>query len=347
MENKQTSRRKFLASAPLAVMAVASCKKSEQGASDNRQKIKFSLFSDLHYRHGDYNWASKRLDAILKRAEENNVDFVMECGDFCHNVIKAKPVIDKYNNFKIPTYHAIGNHDFEETKTLEIVVKAMKMKNNFYTEDKGVFKIIALDTNYFINKKGEVEHYASSSAYDKCHQKMAIITKPQLDMLAEALRTAKGPCLIFSHNGMRPSEPAKGITNHEEVKKVISENQRTPIMWINGHYHRNNLRLENGIAYFVINSPTSDWLGGNHNGYPPEIMNSSPLAKRELLYDKPVNAVVTVWEDGEVKIEGMKGKPFMDKYPEDLGSSSYLGKLPFDASVLSSHFKIFLPVEES
>lgn len=342
--NTTSSRRKFLFGAPMVALSITSCKK--QGV-DTRQKIKFSLFSDLHYRVGDYNWASKRLDAILKRAEENNVDFVMECGDFCHDVIKAKPIIDKYNNFKIPTYHAIGNHDFEATNTLEIVVKNMKMKNNFYTVDKGVFKLIALDTNYFINKKGEVEHYAASSAYDKCHQKMAIITKPQLEMLAEALSTAKGPCLIFSHNGMRPCDPSKGITNHEEVQKVISENQRTPIMWINGHYHRNHLRMNNGIAYFVINSPTSEWLGGKHNGYPAEIMKKSPLASKELLYDKPVNAIVTVWEDGEVKIEGMKGGCFMGKTPEMLGSSSYIGKLPFDTSVLSAHFKIFPPIKES
>ena len=118
-------------------------------------------------------------------------------------------------------------------------------------------------------------------------------------------------------------------------------------MWINGHYHRNHLRMDNGIAFFVINSPTSEWLGGSHNGYTPEIMKSSPLAKRELLYDKPVNAVVTVWEDGEVKIEGMKGGCFMGKTPEMLGSSSYMGKLPFDTNVLSAHFKIFLPVKES
>lgn len=344
MESKKTSRRNFLISAPFVAGALASCKKDDV---DKRAKIKFSLFSDLHYRIGDYNWASKRLDEILKRAEENNVDFVMECGDFCHDVVRSKPIIDKYNNFKIPTYHAIGNHDFEATNTLEIVVKNMNMKNNFYTEDKGIFRIIALDTNYFINKKGEIEHYAASSAYDKCHQKMAIITPEQIKMLAEALRTAKGPCLIFSHNGLRPWEPAKGITNHEEVSKTITENQRTPIMWVNGHFHRNSLRMGNGIAHFIINSSTSEWLGGSHNGYPEEIMKKSPLVKRELIYDKPVNAIVTVWEDGEVKIEGMKGKPFMDKYPEDLGSSSYISKLPFDASVLSAHFKIFPPVKES
>jgi len=346
------SRRKFLARSPFAAAALAAggCVSAEGGsaAAQKRGGVKFSLFSDLHYRVGDYNWASKRLEAILERAEKNSVDFVMECGDFCHDVVRAKPIIDRYNNFKIPTYHAVGNHDFESTKTLEAVVDAYKMtRGNFYYFDKGSLRFIVLDTNYFINKKGEFEHYAASSAWDKCHQTMAVITPPQIEMLKRAVSTAKGMCVVFSHNGIRTADPEKGITNAAEVLGIFAANPSIPILWINGHWHRNNLRLDDGIAFFTINTPTSDWLGGSHNAYPPEIMNSSPLAKREILFDVPVNAIVTVWPDGEVLIEGMKGATFMGLTPEDLGASSYSAKLPFDPNVLSAHFKLFPRVSKS
>ena len=343
-----TTRRKFLAGAPLLATALATSACPEK--KDTRQKIKFSLFADLHHKESEFHWVTERLEAILKRAEENNVDFIMECGDFCSNVKTAKKLLDRYNNFKVPTYHAVGNHDFQSTKTLDIVMKAMNMKNNFYTVDKGVFKLIVLDANYYKDADGSFKHYASSSAYDKCHQKMAIITPPQLEMLGEALRTAKGPCLIFSHHGIRLDRPSYSITNSKEVLDVIEKNRHTPIMWSMGHYHRNHLRLDNGIAHFMVNSTTWDWLGGKfHSGYPEEMVKKGPeqLIRRICIYDKPVHAIVTVWEDGEIKIEGMKGGPYLGKTPEMLGSSSYKDNIPFDASVLSAHFKLFPALKES
>ena len=75
------------------------------------KSVRFSVFSDLHYRDGNWNQASERLDSIQKRAAENKVDFVIHCGDFCHNVVTGKEIIDRYNHFSIPSYHTIGNHD--------------------------------------------------------------------------------------------------------------------------------------------------------------------------------------------------------------------------------------------
>ena len=179
---------------------------------------------------------------------------------------------------------------------------------------------------------------------------MAIITPPQLEMLGEALRTAKGPCLIFSHHGIRLDRPSYSITNSKEVLDVIEKNRHTPIMWSMGHYHRNHLRIDNGIAHFMVNSTTWDWLGGKfHSGYPEEMVKKGPeqLIRRICIYDKPVHAIVTVWEDGEIKIEGMKGGPYLGKTPEMLGSSSYKDNIPSDQSVLSAHFKIFPAIRES
>ena len=57
----------------------------------------------------------------------------------------------------------------------------------------------------------------------------------------------------------------------------------------------------------------------------------------------------TLEEGTEVQfdiVEGMKGAPYLGKTPEMLGSSSYKSALPFDASVLSAHFKIFPAIKE-
>ena len=113
------------------------------------KSVRFSVFSDLHYRDGNWNQASERLDSIQKRAAENKVDFVIHCGDFCHNVVTGKEIIDRYNHFSIPSYHTIGNHDFEQTDGLEIVCRAFGMKNSYYSFDVNSFRIISLDTNFY------------------------------------------------------------------------------------------------------------------------------------------------------------------------------------------------------
>ncbi len=335
-------RRKFLKNA--AAIAGASVSGSAMAASvSGKKSVKFSVFSDLHFREGDYNWATKRLAQILERAKRNNVDFVIHCGDFCHNVKTASPVLEPFNSFEIPTYHVMGNHDFEATKTLEEVCSAYMMSKtgNFYSFDVSDFRFIVLDTNYFRRKNGELMHYASSSAYEKCHQKEALLPPEQLEFLRQKLLTAKGPCVVFSHHGFKYTS---GIINASEVLSVLFASQRFPAMWINGHHHRNSLKLINQTAFFNLNSTTSEWVPNPHSAYPEEIMKKCPVSKHELLFDKPVHAIVSVTIDGEFDIDGMQGGMFMGITPEMTGNKSHDSEgLPCDASVLSSHFKLYAP----
>ncbi len=128
------------------------------------------------------------------------------------------------------------------------------------------------------------------------------------------------------------------------MKKVLFDNQRYPVIWINGHHHRNSLKLINQVAFFNLNSTTSEWLAKTHDKYPPEFMKKSPLAKHELLYEKPVHAIVTITKDGEFNIEGMEGGMYLGITPEMTGNKSHDTEgLPLDASVLSSHFKLYPP----
>ena len=209
-------RRDFLRGAALLAGGFTS---SEAFAADNSDSVKFSVFADMHFRVGNYNWTVERMAQILDRARKNRVDFIIHCGDLCHNVKTAAPILDQYNNFELPHYHVMGNHDFEATKTLEDVVNAYQMKDgNFYSFDRGAFRFVVLDTNYFRRPDGSIMHYASSTAYEKCHQKEAIVTPEQVAMLREKISTAKGPCVVFSHHGFKYTS---GITNAAEVKKAV------------------------------------------------------------------------------------------------------------------------------
>lgn len=303
------------------------------------QKVKFSVFSDLHFREGDWNWATKRLDDILARAERENAKFIMHCGDFCHNVRTAEDIISKYNDFHIPAYHTMGNHDFEESCDIAEVCAAYKMgEKSHYSFSVGNIKFISLDSNYFHDSEGKLRHYANSNVYDKCHQGEQSLSPEELDFLAAELESCSA-AVIFSHASPTRSN---GITNRAEAQKIIAESN-IPVLWINGHYHRNNLTVSGNLASFDLNSTTSDWVNNTHNAYAPELMAKFRLSNHSLLFDKPVHAIVTISEDGEILIEGMKGKMYQDITHEMTGNSP-LDKcgLPCDASVLSAHFKLFV-----
>jgi len=303
-------------------------------------QVKFSVFADLHYRDGDWNWASRRLEAILRRAEDENVDFIMHCGDFCHNVATGKPIIERYNHFHIPTRHTVGNHDFEQTDGLRIVLDAYRIgEKSYYFFDVNGIRMISIDTNYHRGANGELLHYADDTAWAKCHQEGVILPPEELVFLRNAVETAAGPCVIFSHeSAIRPCDLANG----EEVRQTLGEVRRNrPILWINGHHHRNHLQVSGGIAWFDLNSTTSDWVNRPHRAYPEELMRKCPVAEHELLYDTPVHAVVTVTGDGRVEISGMEGNPYLGVTPEDTGNDPIdRGGYPFDTSVLSAGFRL-------
>lgn len=63
-----------------------------QGKETISLKIKFAIFSDLHYEHIPDGF--QRLENFVSKAKEAEVDFVIELGDFCSPKDENKVIID-------------------------------------------------------------------------------------------------------------------------------------------------------------------------------------------------------------------------------------------------------------
>ena len=216
------------------------------------------------------------------------------------------------------------------------------MKNSYYSFDVNSFRIISLDTNFYRSADGTPLHYASGDSWAKCHQEELYVPPAELEFLRDSIETANGPCLLFSHGSFaRPD----GVANSEEVRSILRDSRRRtgrPLMCINGHHHRNNLRILDNIAFFELNSTTSDWIPHPHHSYPPELMAKYENSDHELLFTDPVHAIVTVTDDGEISIEGMQSSMYLGITREMTGNSICdQAGLPCDPSVLSAHFKLF------
>ena len=277
-------------------------------------KVKFSVFADLHV---EKKWSAdgeERLDAILERAKKENVDFIIHCGDLTHDAIKEKHVVDKYNNFEIPTYHVLGNHEMDKNP-LKDVLKAYNMPDEYYYFDKNGFRFIVLNANYMRIGEEDIAYCNGNYFSNPCARDY--ISKKQLIWLEEVIMSSPFPIIIFSHGNLEREDviEAGGLRNREEFQDVIRKahaNKKRVLMCINGHHHVDYMRIYEHVCYFSVNSATMNWIGtaGKHSLFGEEFHKEHENAQYTVIYNDPIHAVITLSEDGTIEIEGMKSSFF-------------------------------------
>ena len=266
--------------------------------------MRFLLFSDLHYYPGVWDGGTfEDLELLQRRALENNCDFMIHAGDFAHGKPNADPFIEAYNNFSIPSYHCLGNHD-SDWCTIEETLSKYKMPNGYYYFDCKGYRMIIVDPNYLYHE-GEYIHF-SGIEYRYHGAERDFVPPEQLAWLEKTIAESPYPCILISHESF---ERPDGVQNRAEVLKIINEaNRRKPgtvLMCINGHYHRDNIRILDNVCYFDMNSASFEWIDGPHNLYPEEEMKAYSHSKYTLIYDNPLHAIVTI-EGNTITIEGME-----------------------------------------
>lgn len=315
-------------------------------------KVKFSVFSDLHLGRGMrkdceefwYEGGDRRLDAILARAERENVDFIIHCGDFCHNPHAEAAALEKYNHFKIPTYHALGNHDMD-TLSLEEVVAAYEMPNEYYYFDKNGFRFIVLNENY-CRVDGEDIPYSKGNYY-KLGPYRDYISAPQVKWFEETVMQSPYPIVVLSH-GSLSLEGANAVKNREEVLDIIRRahaSGKRVLMCLNGHLHMDYMRIYEHVCYLDVNSASMFWYTPPHHLFPEEYHEKHYGAQSLCIYNDPVHAVITISDDGMIEIEGMQSSFFCDIDAQTAFGTSVVEERRVTPHVLSE--KIWLPMKLS
>ncbi len=309
-------------------------------------KVKFSVFSDLHCSPAFSPDYKERLDFILERAKKENVDFIIHCGDFCQSPYTVPDVIEKYNNFEIPTYHCLGNHDMDAVE-LEEIIKHYNMPAEYYYFDKNGFRFVALNSNYYRLEDGTDVAYSKGNYY-KFPQYRDYISKEQLVWFEDVVMTSPYPVIVFSHNNLALDDDMGGdaLKNREDFQNILRKahkNKKRVLMCLNGHFHVDYMRIYEHVCYFDVNSAMM-YQGPAHKLYPKEYHEAHPGADNALVYNDPIHAIVTIWEDGTIEINGMKSSFFCGVGPEIVreGRTCH-NAVRITAEVLSE--KIKLPIE--
>lgn len=308
-------------------------------------EVKFSVFADYHYYPSYFRTCGlEGITQIINRAVENNADFIIHVGDLCHTPDKFPELISLYENAPIPAFHCTGNHEFENS-SLNDVLKAYHLENSYYYFDVKGFRFIVLDLNNML-VDGQNIHYENGSWQRSKYDYVASIDKKQLNWLEKTIMSSNGPCILFSHHSLERARSGISPEENEKIREMlkrVNKDKKRVFMAVNGHYHRDYLRLRDNIAFLDLNSASNEWLEPKHSGFfPQEIYDKYICAEYNVMWNDPLNAIVTIREDGYIKIEGMESEFFCGV------SHTTLGRDPFDKDGrectprISSHeFKLF------
>ena len=312
---------------PIYILFVAlsffSCTKKEV------QPVRFAIVSDLHAQ--DIPDGLERMKAVVVAANHENVEFLIQLGDFVRLDSAAIPYRKVWDEYAGEKYHVLGNHDLDRY-TKEEYVAGLHMPGRYYSFDKGDFHFIVLDGNNLYDGK-EYKAYGRANYY--VDSKMRAFMDPeQLEWLKKDLAATDKRCIIFSHQSIDTT-----VNNGSEVRGILeAENERCGFQKValafSGHTHSNYVKEINGITYVQINSASYVWIeqpSMTEKRYPKEINDQYSLLSRSITYDKPLYGIVTLTGEG-AELKGTKGE-FMPPTPKEIGLGDTLDGFPLVSSI--------------
>ncbi len=284
--------------------------------------MKFLVFSDFHHEPGVFHGTGiEGIRLMQKRAEEEGCDFIIQLGDLCHGAEFVADFVKEYNDFHIPSYHALGNHDAEFT-SFEDTLKYYNMPAEYYYFDNGGYRIIVMNPNYYY-EDGEYTRFSLAN-WLQHNAARDHIPPEQLAWLEKTIADSPYPCVIMSHQSF---ERVDGVKNRQAVLDIINAaNQRkkhSVLMCINGHYHRDNIRILDGVCYFDVNSASIDWIDKKHHCYPDEMHEQIRKLGHLVVFEKPLYAIVTL-EGTTIDIKGSSSEMLCGvTYKDAAGTEGY------------------------
>jgi len=269
------------------------------------QKVKFGVLSDVHV--PTMHDAKERLTAFVDSMKTAKPDFVVDLGDFGTPAPKYAYGFEIWNSIPVPKYHVIGNHEMDGGFSLKQALEYRKMTSSYYSFEQKGFNFIVLDGND--KKSPDVKGYQEH------------LNPPQIAWLRDELAKAKGPIVIFSHQGLGKD----GVDNAEEVRQILENHnakakKNKVIANFYGHIHYDRADNINGIWYVCINSMSYKWLGEEYGRvrYSEEVDKNFKWIKYTAPYRDPLFTVIEISKKGKITMSGKKSQ-WVGPSPKEVG----------------------------
>lgn len=280
--------------------------------------VTFGICTDVHSEF--IHDSVERMKIFLEECKKENVDFCITLGDFCPpgktNLLHKEKILSMINDFSIPFYHVLGNHDLDRN-CKEDVCEYLNINNPHCSFDCGGLHFILADACFF--KLGDSFKPYNRGNYWNPHADIPYLSPDELKWISEDLKKAKYPSIIFSHQSL--IESRSGIKNAEEFREIIKDSPMGVKMCVCGHEHVDRAEKKDGVWYVCINSMSYYWAGHEyeHTTYGEKIEKDYPVLRQVFPYKEPLYAIITVTDD-KIIIKG-KETLIVGKTPEEMNFS--------------------------
>ncbi len=249
----------------------------------------------------------KRLNAFLDEMKKEEVDALVQLGDFAIPKPENQPIIQAFNQAHSNALHVLGNHDMDGGYSREEVVKEYGMPGKYYSTEVNGIQLLVLDGN----DPGSPSYSSGYPSY---------IGPDQQAWLRAELIKAKKPVLVISH---QPIAGIYTIDNALEIQGLLSEFSHKILLAVNGHAHVDQHIQVGGVNYLHLNSASYYWVGEklSHLSMSKEVHDKNHSLQFTCPYSDPLFAVLTI--DPAQKTITLKGKKaqWIGPSPLELGYS--------------------------
>ena len=254
--------------------------------------LDFTVIGDLHYKQGMYAASVADLETMIGRAVDNDSNFVLHMGDFCNDYLGSKELTNAWMASTIPAYGIYGNHELESSKnSMRYVTPLLTTESAsvvwgtsdgtigdgsiayYYFDDASGFRVVCTDTNYSWNPTYKVWDHNKTNSYggpngDTLYNSLG---DKQLRWLEDVLTDAAErdiPCIVLSHATLSGSwEPSPDSEAVQAIfRRVNSIKKGTVMLALNGHNHKDHMKIIDGVTYLDVNmvrnaywNPNATW----------------------------------------------------------------------------------------
>ncbi len=254
---------------------------------------RFGVITDIHHsdKEGDptriYLASTAKLAKFVRAMIEADADFIIELGDLVDALeadgekgalVNLREVESIFKNYPGPSYHVLGNHEFENLTRREFLENidnsGIEPGRSYYSfECKGIHYIV-VDADYTV---AEPHRPFGLDTADNPYWtwRDAWMPEAELSWLKADLAQNKLPVIVFTHQLLHREKTEDHTLKNADVVRSILESDGKVIAVFSGHDHAGDMAEINGINYFVLRGNVGlfrDWnefscTGGSDSVY--------------------------------------------------------------------------------
>lgn len=275
--------------------------------SQAAERIRFVVYTDLH--HDLIPGGPQKLRTIISAAEKNKANFLIDLGDLAFPLSQNRVIPAMLDSVRMPVYHVLGNHDMDRSDK-QTYMDFFGIQAPYYFFDKGKFRFIVLDTNFFLDKDGNEVPYANGNYYGPGIVREHVSAE-QVEWLKKVLADNTKICVIFSHAPL--NDQYNRVEQYAHIHQLITQardNGTRIAAVVGGHNHSDSHYQIDGINYLQVNSTSYIWGGDEFRSkahYPDSVYRTYPSLQYCIPYAVPLYAIFTIDTRGNLTIKGVEG----------------------------------------